>query len=208
MGRRCLVMSTICLTLGIGHKPSSMQVEVYFQQSYSLWSRRQGMRGYQHTPLEASWVSLPAQPPFVGSTFPVLIVLQTRIRSAVCVPFRRGGIDSNLWKDFRGSTNAELIIFAMACYERPSVLSIWYEWIIHQRQINMSHMILNNFSELFWKDFNWESYILILTIVVQVFGASLSRNICNLAAVLLMRCFILCIPFKAVVTSNQLFQTF
>ena len=39
MGRRCLVMSTICLTLGIGHKPSSMQVEVYFQQSYSLWSR-------------------------------------------------------------------------------------------------------------------------------------------------------------------------
>ena len=129
-------------------------------------------------------------------------------RSAVCVPFRRGGIDSNLWKDFRGSTNAELIIFAMACYERPSVLSIWYEWIIHQRQINMSHMILNNFSELFSKDFSWESYILILTIVVQVFGASLSRNICNLAAVLLMRCFILCIPFKAVVTSNQLFQTF
>ena len=58
------------------------------------------------------------------------------------------------------------------------------------------------------KDFSWESYILILMIVVQVFGASLSRNICNLAAVLLMRCIILCIPFKAVVTSSQLFQTF
>ena len=37
------------------------------------------MQGYQHTPLEASWVSRPAQPPFAGSTFPVLIVLQTRI---------------------------------------------------------------------------------------------------------------------------------
>ena len=50
------------------------------------------MQGYQHTPLEASWVSRPAQLPFADSTFPV----QTRIRSAVCVPFRGGGIDSNL----------------------------------------------------------------------------------------------------------------
>ena len=140
-----------------------MQVEVYFQQCYSLWSRRHGMQGCQHTPLEASWVSRPAQPPFADSTFPV----QTWIRSAVCVPFRGGGIDSNLWKDLRGSTNAELNIFAMACSERPTVLSIWYEWIIHQRQINMSHVILNNFSEFFSKDFSWESYILILMIVFK-----------------------------------------
>ena len=31
----------------------------------------------------------------------------------------------------------------------------------------MSHLILNNFSEFFSKDFSWESYILILMIVFK-----------------------------------------
>lgn len=47
------------------------------------------MRGYQSTPLGARWVSRPAQLPFGGSTFPVLIVCRLGYdQQAACVPFR------------------------------------------------------------------------------------------------------------------------
>lgn len=61
-----------------------MLVEFYSQQSYTLWPRRQGMRGYQYTPLN-NFSSADS----IADSDMISSVLSSS----------RGGIDSNLWID-------------------------------------------------------------------------------------------------------------
>ena len=164
MRQGCLVMSTICLTLGIGitwaifHASGSLfsamlqfvieetwyaRISAYsFGSQLGISSGPAAFRGFNFSSADSDTIS--------------------GVRS-----FSRGRNRFQSLKRPQRFNKRRIEHIAMACSERPTVLSIWYEWIIHQRQINMSHLILNNFSELFSKDFSWESYILILMIVFK-----------------------------------------